>query len=182
MSSFEDAIWSHLVDRHGADRVELRVLMPKRRPRPLAASAGAAVLAVAIAAVVLVASATSNAPPAYAFTQNADGTVTVSLTDLATGIPALNARFAQLGIRETVVPIEAGCTAATFEPVSAGQASMSQTMTVSNVGIPAGDQGFLAARQMPNGQVLLAQGTTAQPIPSCFPATAARSYPPGSQG
>jgi hypothetical protein len=178
MSSFEDAIWTHLVDQHGADRVEFRVpVAPKRRVRPAAVTAGAAVLAVAVVVVVLVLSASTSAPPAYALTPVGGSSYTVSLNEISTGIPALNAKFAQLGIRETVVPIKAGCTASSFDPVQAGSGSMTQTVTVSNRSIPAGAQGFIAAEQGPDGHVLLAQGTTTQPIPSCFPTTTSSGVP-----
>jgi hypothetical protein len=178
MSSFEEAIWAHLVDQHDADRVEFRVPTPsKRSVRPVGVTAGAGVLAAAVVAVLLVLSVSSSAPPAYALTRAAGGSYTVSLNDISTGIPALNAKFAQLGIRETVVPIEAGCTASSFDPVQAGPGSMTKTVTISNRSIPVGARGFIAAQQRPNGQVLLAQGTTEQPIPSCFPSATSSGIP-----
>jgi hypothetical protein len=131
---------------------------------------------------VLVLSGTTTTSPAYALTPQGDGTYTLTLNDLTTGIPALNAKFAQLGIDETAVPIKAGCTAATFDPEK-GPGSMSETVTVGNQYIDPGQHGFLAPKQMPNGRILLAMRTTAGPIPSCFPATPASSYPaPTGQG
>jgi outer membrane murein-binding lipoprotein Lpp len=179
MSSFEDAIWVHLVDHHAADRVEFRLpaTTPRRKVRPVAAAAGAAVLAVAVIVVVLVLSASTSTPPAYALTPVGGGSYTVSLNDISTGVPALNAKFAQLGIRETAVPIKAGCTASSFDPVQAAPGSMTQTVTVSNRQIPPGARGFIAAEQGPDGHVLLAQGSTAQPIPSCFPTTTSSGIP-----
>lgn len=41
---------------------------------------------------------------------------------------------------------------------------MSQTVTVGNQWIPAGWNGYMAAKQMPGGQALLAAGTTPEPI------------------
>jgi outer membrane murein-binding lipoprotein Lpp len=178
VSSFEDAIWTHLVDYHAADRVEFRApTPPKRRVRPVAATAGGLVLAAAVVVVVLVLGASTTAPPAYALTRVAGGTYTVSLNDISTGIPALNAKFAQLGIRETAVPIKAGCTASSFDPVQAAPGALTQTVTVSDREIPAGTRGFIAAEPGPDGHVLLAQGTTAQPIPSCFPTTTSSGIP-----
>lgn len=180
MSSFEEAIWAHLVDQHDADRAEFRVReAPKHAAHPVATAAGVAVLVAAVVAavLVLVLGASTSAPPAYALTQAASGSYTVSLNDISSGIPALNAKFAQLGIHETVVPIEADCTASSFDPVQAVSESMTQTVTVSNQSIPVGAQGFIAAEGRPNGQVLLAQGTTAQPIPSCFPSTTSSGIP-----
>jgi hypothetical protein len=71
------------------------------------------------------------------------------------------------------VPITAGCTAQTDIPVFQSPGSMSQTVTIGNQYIAPGQHAFLAAKQMPNGQILLAIGTVSQtiPIPSCFPAT-----------
>jgi len=132
---------------------------------------------VAALLVVFVLSATTNTAPAYALTQNGDGTVTFTLNDLSTGIPALNARLTELGIRETVVPIQAGCQAHSFEPLAAPGASMSESITVGNKWIPAGYQGFMAAKQLPNGKIAMAIGTTQQPIPSCFPDVSATSFP-----
>lgn len=182
MSSFEDAIWAHLVDQHGADRIDFHVPRPRNRPRRLSAAAvGAVLLATAVLATVLVLTASTSAPPAYALTQVAGGTYTVSLNDIATGIPALNARFAELGIPETVVPVEAGCKASSFDPLQTGTAPMTQTITISARDIPPGYRGFIAAEQLPDGHVRLAQGTTAQPIPSCFPVTATSGTPGPSQ-
>ena len=179
MSSFEEAIWAHLVDHHDADRVQFRVPTPPRprRLRPVAATASAALLGAAVVAVVLVLSASTSTHPAYALTQAADGSYTVSINDISTGIPELNAKFAQLGIRATVVPIQAGCTASSFDPVQAAPGSMTQTVTVSSQGIPVGARGFIAAEQRPDGQVLLALGNSERPIPSCFPPTTSSGIP-----
>lgn len=131
--------------------------------------------------MIVVINATTNAAPARALTSNGNGTYTLTLNDMATGIPALNAKLAQLGIRETVVPITVGCKAASsllsIDPVQEGHGSINQTVTVGNQWIPAGWHGFMAAKQMPGGQVLLAAGTTPQPIPRCFPATPHNFHP-----
>lgn len=170
MSSFDDAIWRHLVDWHAADRVEVPVTRVARRARPIAATAAIAGLAAAITAVVLVFGATNATPPAYALTPNGDGTYTVSLKNLATGIPELNAKFKELGIRETVIPIKHHCTESRlFGAFAFPGASMSQTVTVGNRWLAPGQQGFLAAKQIPDGRVLLAIGASANPLPPCFP-------------
>jgi hypothetical protein len=170
MSSFDDAIWRHLVDRHGADRVEVPAPTVTRRVRPFAASAAIGGSAAAIAAVVLVLGGTTATPAAYALTPNGDGTYTVSLNNLATGIPALNAKFKDLGIRETVIPIEANCAESElFGPFAYPGASMSEKVTVGNKWLAPGQRGFLAAKQMPDGKVLLAIGSSANPLPPCFP-------------
>jgi len=181
MSSFEDGIWAYLVDQHHADHVEFRVPPPpKRTVRPVAATASAVVLAAAVAVVLLVLSASSSPPPAYALTRVAGGSYTVSLYNVSRGVPALNAKFAQLGIRVTVVPIVAGCTASSFDPVQASPGairSMTETVTASNRGIRPGYRGYLAAERLPNGRIGLALGATPRPIPSCFPTTTSHGIP-----
>lgn len=169
MTDFDEHLWSHLVVAHGADRVTAHCLTSDRRRRPLLVGGGASVAAAIAGAAVLLFGGTAGAPPAYALTPNGDSTYTVSLNDIATGIPALNARFRQLDIDETAVPIETGCTAGSDLPVqAAGPGSMSETVTVGNQWIAPGQHGFLAAEQMPDGQILIAMGTTGGPIPACF--------------
>jgi hypothetical protein len=101
----------------------------------------------------------------------------VSLYDVSNGVPALNARFAELGIRATVVPVVAGCTASSFDPVELTPGSMSQTVTISNRYIPRGSRGYIAAERLPNGRIGLALGNSARPIPSCFPITTSHGVP-----
>jgi hypothetical protein len=178
VSTFEDAIWAHLVDHHDADRFEFRAPpLPTRTVRRGAAIASAALLAGVVVAMVLVLSASTSAPPAYALTQVAGGSYTVSLYDVSAGIPALNAKFAQLGIRATVVPIKAGCTASSFDPVEAAPGSLTETVTIGNRYIPPGYRGYIAAELLPNGRIGLALGDTPEPIPSCFPTTLSHGIP-----
>jgi hypothetical protein len=179
VSTFEDGVWAHLVDRHGADRVEFRLPEPPTRAvRSHAAAALAVALAIVLAAVVLVFGGSGSGPqPAYALTPATSGSYTLSLYDISRAVPELNAKFAKLGIRVTVVPVRAGCTASPFEPLQAGPGSMSQTVTISNRGIPAGWQGFLAAERLPDGRIGLALGDTPRPIPSCFPTTTSHGIP-----
>jgi hypothetical protein len=168
MSTFEDGIWTHLVDRHSADSVDFRVPSRPSPVRQRGVAFGVIVLVAVIAAAALMLRASTGAPPAYALTGVAGGAYTVSLNDLATGIPALNARFAHLGIRETVVRVTAHCTASSFDPIQVRPEAMTRTVTVNNREIPPGYRGFIAAERLPDGRVRLAQGTTAEPIPSCF--------------
>lgn len=181
MSAFEDAIWAHLVERHGADGVAFPALVPGRvrgrapsrvraRPRVRAAAGGGAlVLTSLLAGVLLMLSGSSTTSLAYALTAVRPGSYTVSLYDVAKGVPALNAKFAQLGLRITAVPVVAGCTATTAHPVQAGPGSMTERVTVSNRGIPRGSRGFIAAETLSRGRIGLALGTTSEPIPACFP-------------
>jgi hypothetical protein len=109
MTTFEDTLWDRLAREHAADTVALEPLRGRSR-RPLAISAGAAGIAAAAAAGVLLFGASASTPPAYALTTNPDGSVTVSINDIETAIPALNAEFQKDGIDETVIPVEADCT------------------------------------------------------------------------
>src|ERR1700679_1232548 len=67
-----------------------------RRPKLFVAT-GALTIAGAIVAVVLVLSASSATSPAYAVTTHPDGSVTITLRDVATGIPAVSAKLHKLG-------------------------------------------------------------------------------------
>ncbi|MGP0050105.1 MAG: hypothetical protein ACLPZR_14820 [Solirubrobacteraceae bacterium] len=186
MGSFEDAVWRQLVDQHAADCVQIPARQEQFVLRPFVGAVGTGVVVAAVAAavlvLVLVMGGFTNSQPAYALTQNPDGSVTVSLTEISTGIPALNAEFAKLGIRETVIPIEATCTGQAPGALSAGLTSMTQKVTVSNRWIPNGQLGYLAAEQLPDGKVLLASGTTAPPVPTCFPRVEGQGFAPASQG
>jgi hypothetical protein len=177
VSRFEDAIWTYLVDAHGADRAEGPSAPPTRRT-PLSAAAGASVamIAAVVVALLLILNASSGASPAYALTRTPDGSYTLSLYDISRAVPALNAKFARLGIRVTVVPVVAGCKGS-FVGVIRGPGSMSETVTVGNRGIRPGWRGFLAAESLPDGHIGLAMGSTPRPIPSCFPTTTAIGIP-----
>jgi hypothetical protein len=153
---------SRLLNRFGASR------------RPVAfAGAGAAFAAAAAVAVFLLASPATQ--PAYALTQNSDGSVTVTIHDVETAVPALNARFKAMGIDETVVPVEANCRSKAAPPLFVDpKATTDQTLTFyrGHKYLAPGDHGVLAAEQLPNGQVAYAIAALTPPIPSCFPTTA----------
>jgi hypothetical protein len=143
-----------------------------RRPMPLV-GAGAVVAGAAIAAVLLASPATQ---PAYALSRHADGTVTVTIHDLATAVPGLNARFAAMGIDETVVPVEANCPssgALTDELFADPHAASTDTFTFSpgRRYLSPGFTGVIAAEQLSNGKVALAVEAVKPPVPSCFPTT-----------
>lgn len=151
-----------------------------RRSRPRAvhlAAVGSVSLAAIAAAVVLVIGATSGATPAYALTQNSDGTITITLNNLTTGISQLNVRLHQMGINETVVPVTQSCTTST--PVlNAGPGNLSETITIgSGNDYPAGVEGYLAAEQLPNGSIALGIGGMKAPLPSCFSPTLMKVQP-----
>jgi hypothetical protein len=145
----------------------------RRRTVRLAATGMTAVAAAAAAATVLALSATTDATPAYALSQNAEGGITISLYNLTTGISQLNARLQQLGTGYTVIPVTQGCPTPT--PVLAAGTGNPATETIT-IGTehdePAGVDGYLAAEQLPNGSITLGIGGMKAPLPSCFsPAT-----------
>ena len=63
----------------------------------------------AAAAIVLVSVALRGSTAAYALTLSHNGTLTLTIRDLTRAAPALNARFAAMGIDQRVVPIRRGC-------------------------------------------------------------------------
>lgn len=154
---------------------------PRSRPQRFGVVSGAAAcLAAAIVALVLTLGATTNAPPAYAVVRHADGSLTITLNDLTTGIPALNARFQQLGIPENVIPIYAGCNSPDGsghlvmhpDPLFEIKGSIKMTYTPRAAQLhppPAGYQYVLAAKRLPNGMLLDFIGALKPPIPSCLP-------------
>jgi hypothetical protein len=149
-------------------------------PRFRVVSGAMLLLATAAAAVVLALSATTSTPPAYAVVTHADGSITIMLRDLSTGIPGLNARFRQLGIPETVIPMRPGCTSPDgsgplvmhpdplFEYNSAITVTVSSRWDVTHPA-PPGFHYVLAAMRLPNGKLLAFIGALKAPVPSCFP-------------
>jgi hypothetical protein len=151
-----------------------------RRARFGVLSGATAAVAAVIVALVLTLGATTDAPPAYAIVRNADGSLTITLNDLTTGIPALNARFQQLGIPENVIPIYAGCNSPDGsgnlvmhpDPLFEIKGSITMTYTPRAAQLhpaPAGYQYVLAAKRLPNGMVLDFIGALKPPIPTCLP-------------
>jgi hypothetical protein len=160
-----------------ASRRELASASRRARHRRLRlAAASTTALAVIIATVALVLGATTATAPAYALTQNSGG-VTISLNDLTTGIPALNARLKQMGINYTVIPVTPSCSTST--PVlGAAPGSLSESITIGTQNMePAGVDGYLAAEQLPNGQIGLGIGGMKAPLPTCFSSTLMKTQP-----
>lgn len=149
-----------------------------RTPRFALAGVGAG-LAAAAAVTVFGAAGTQ---PAYALTQNSNGTYTATINNIATGVPALNAKLKQLGINITAIPVSTTCTAPNdgFQLTSGESSppspapgpgrtvSMSETVTLDQANIPAGSTGVIVAYQAPSGQIDVAMGTTTGSIPSCL--------------
>jgi len=180
MSAFEDRLWNYLAVEHQADEIASRQPTAGARPRlrwtgrsPLVITAGAlGFVAAAAVAVVLVISATTGTQPAYALTQNPDGSITVTINDLQTAIPQLNARFAAMGVDETVVPITQSCPTQMSVPAFPQSAANDQLTFTVNQGhkyLAPGFDGVLAAGYTSTGQLLVFIGAMKPPLPSCFP-------------
>jgi hypothetical protein len=169
MTQFEDELWERLVKEHGADTVTLTAEHGRRSRRTLIGGS-AAVLATVSAAAVVTLAAIGGAAPAYAMTQNSDGSYTVTINDLTTAIPELNAKFKQLGIDETVVPVQAGCPTVDQVLFTFPGEKMTDTLTLEPGGkfLAPGFTGVLAAEQLPDGQVAMTIGAIKPPIPSCY--------------
>lgn len=151
-----------------------------------AAVSGLAGVAATVLAVFVVLDATTNTPPAFALTQNPNGTVTVTLNNVAHGVPALNAEFIRLGISYRAIPVVAGCTAKDqlpLIPAETGTPSTGLTIPKGTKNIPAGYFGFVAAKQIAPGRVVLSTGTMPEPLPHCIPDRIAGriSRPPSSR-
>ena len=181
MTAFEDGLWERLVEAHGADCVSITAPRQRSARRPVIIGGSVTALAAATAAAVVGIGAVTTAPPAYAMTQNADGSITVTINDLATAIPQLNARFAQMGVDTTIVPVTASCpdTGNINDELELDpHASMSETITLGTQNEP-GYTGVLAAEQLPSGHVAMAMEEIKPPIPTCFPTTAHQLVPTG---
>lgn len=164
---------------------------PPRRLRPmsgasrrsarwgLAGGAGLTIAGLAAAALLLL-GANAGTPPAYALTRNSDGTITVTLNDLSQGVRELNARFHQLGIDETAIPVKAGCRAPAgpsfpgHGPLHMRGFAMNgpfRSMTFSSGKGDPPPRGFryvIAAERLPGGQVVEFLGAIKPPLPACF--------------
>ncbi|MBV9804964.1 MAG: hypothetical protein JO130_17320 [Solirubrobacterales bacterium] len=169
MSTFEDRLWSELVDVHGD---EMRFPPSGARRRRPALLTGTALAAVAAAAAVLVFTAGTTAPPAYAVTTNADGTVTVTLNDIV-AITAVNAELARDGVAAKAIPITSDCPVHGFpNPMPAGTDPNTYTVTIDPRQIPAGYTAVVGVAQTPAGKIELAQAAFRSAIvPACFNVT-----------
>ncbi len=108
MTRFKERLWRELVRDHGAELASIS--QPARRgraARPRLLAGTTAALAGAGAAVALVLGAASTSP-AFAVSNNHDGTVSVVVTQLG-AIHGLNARLATLGYRARFVQVMGGC-------------------------------------------------------------------------
>lgn len=128
---------------------------------------------IAVAAVVAFGLGSSATAPAFAVTDNANGTVTVTIRDIS-GLAGLNAEFARRGIRAVAVPIVQGCiTTLRHGPPQLVQGAIrvpdlaSSTVTFTPGMLPHGDTLVVAARQTGKNQVQEVVGVSGGPTPTC---------------
>ena len=184
----------YLAAEHGADEVvsgrmraganlRSRVLQARRR-RVVMTTSALGVIAASAAAVALLVSVTASTQPAYALTRNPDGSITVTINDLQSAIPELNARLAAIGADETVIPITQSChtrMAVPAYPQSAASDKLTFTLHEGHKYLPPGFDGVLAAGYTSGGQLLVFIGAMKPPLPACFPPHPAILQPnPGS--
>ncbi len=171
MTNFDDQLWSYLVTEHGADHVSPAppVTLSHRR-RPLLAGFGAAGLAAITAGVVIALTATSATPPAFAVTNNHDGTATVTLRQIS-AIGALNARLTALGIRAKAVPVRADCGAKdqVLLGYSHWKTSLDYKVTVGNRWLDPGYTAIMAVKQTPSGVEATFAAVPTTVVPHCVP-------------
>jgi hypothetical protein len=193
VSRFEDRLWDELVEQHGALLLDAPVAALPRTPAParrlrwaadrrLRITALGATMAAVLAALVIGLGGGGGGTPAYAVTSNGDGTITVTIGEIA-GIEGANGKLAALGVPVRVVPVEPDCpppdSASTPDRVSperehailslTGPASAS--VRVSPAAIPSGDTLVLGARQLDAGAIALSGALYRGPGRSCLPST-----------
>jgi len=189
VSSYQDRLWGELVERHGSLLLDPAppAAMPapasaarrRRRRRLVPLASALALLLAGAVALELTLNSGRGAPPAYAVTQNADGTVTVELHELV-GVHGANTVLAALGVAVRVVPVVSDCAANpsryTFVPTRGRTLAIPQKPTETGAGlrvyvasIPAGDTLVIAADELQPGafavHVRLLHGAT----PPCLP-------------
>jgi hypothetical protein len=182
MTKFEDALWTDLMDTHGDRLAAAQRPEPKHGTvRPLTLTAGALGAAGAATALALTLTATSGAP-AYAVTRNFDGTIRVTIRDIA-GVSGANAELAKLGVHARALPYSPECTAAVYPATPPGASAPRPGQPPKPVGdrqrapdevtieprkIPRGDTLVLAAN-VKNGRVQVLSMLVSDPAPSCLP-------------
>lgn len=172
MGRFEDRLWSDLVQQHGAGLALAQRPAPRRRRTRPALLTGGAVGVLGTATALAFALAATTSTPAFAVTNNSDGTVTVTIHDIA-GVAGANAELARLGVRASAVPAVSGCTApVTREPEYRFAGALrpdpaSYAVTIKPSAIPRGDTLVLAAKELSTNRVELGVMLVRGPAPAC---------------
>jgi len=170
---FEDRLWRDLVRDHAADLASLRRhASTTRSKRPLLLGGGAMSAGGAATVVALVLTATTSTP-AYAVRNNSDGTITVTIHDIA-GVAGANAQLARLGVRARAVPTVANCPTAVsrvpeyeWAAKALRPAPASSAVTLTPGEIPYGETLVLASREISHDHVELGVMMVHGQAPSC---------------
>jgi hypothetical protein len=197
LTNFADQLFEDLMREHGAALRDLSDQAPiaaagtghkpkraraARRPAWLTAGLVTATGATA-AGFVLFGGA---AAPAFAVTQNANGTVSVTVNQ-ASAIDAANTKLKAMGVRVAVVPARPGCPSLSdFAPTHfQGELSISirkgtsTSIDVDAKDVPASDT-LALAYESDHGGLFVSSGLVTGKVPSCVAIPAART--PGSGG
>ncbi len=140
---------------------------PRGRHRWSVLTAGGLALSAAIIAVVVLITAGTSPQAAYALTRNPDGSITVTIRNVDAAIPALNARFRQMGINETVLPVKPRCTAAQYFGYPNASPREKLTFHPGDKHLRQGWDGVLAVERLPNGRIAMSAGARKPPLPTC---------------
>jgi hypothetical protein len=151
----------------------------RRRPRIGLIAGATGMLAAVAVVVVLIFSATTSTPPAYALTTHPNGSITITLRDVATGIPAIQAKLHKVGYDVAVIPIKTNCHTVSGsakivmhpDPKYEFQGSVSMTYTPATVRrhpAPRVTHYVLSAKQLPNGKILAFIGAPVGRAPTCL--------------
>ncbi len=142
-------------------------LIPPRRPRRLWLTAGGLALVAALAVALVLVTSGATPPPAYALTRNADGSLTVTIRNISSAIPALNARFTEMGINETVIPVRAGCKATQYFGYPDAAPDQSLTFRPGDQHLRPGWDGVIAVERLADGHMAMSIGARKTPLPAC---------------
>ncbi|MGW1784564.1 hypothetical protein ACWCQQ_36445 [Streptomyces sp. NPDC002143] len=158
MTRFADQLFADLMEEHGPTlrRTQPPAPATRRGSRPMLLTAGAmATAGVATAAMVTL----TGSSPAYAVTQNADGTVTVQVAR-PSGMAGANAKLRTLGLPVVAVPVRPGCTSIdALAKAAAGHQATNVTaatggdgsVTVDVKGVPTGHTAVVAFGKSSSG-------------------------------
>jgi hypothetical protein len=196
VTTHDDRLWSYLAREHAEQLAATEHLTPPVRrtrfqrftgPTRFVTAAGLSIAATI--AVVLVIVAVNGPQPAYAVSQNSDGTVTITLTEIA-GVDGLNQRLAEAGIRAKALLTHPTCWGSVYQ-VAFGQLypqivtknGPAPAVTIQPDAIPADNTLVLVTQRMPrrNGRapaigVLLM--LVRSPAPDCIGQVRRAASPP----
>jgi hypothetical protein len=105
-------------------------------------------------------------PPSFVVRRTADGTISVTLRQIA-GVSGANRRLRALNARVVVIPITQGCTSHVSLSYMAVGSPLSSTVQISPAGIQAPWTVILAAKQIPGNGIEFAVGRVSGPPPAC---------------